>query len=293
MNLRQLRIFTEVCKYESFTKASKALYMTQPAISHVIHDLENEVGTALFERTPKNTKVTPAGCLLLEKARTLLSIYDDLEKEIGTLGQRVLRIGSCITIAHLFLVDLISMIKEEYPELELSVHVASASAILAKLENNEIDMALIEGAFPQDKFYAVELSSYAILPVCSPNFISTSSLTIQELIMQPLLLREKGSAIRDLLDSTLLLHNVQVEPLWCSVNSNVLMKAAIHGMGIAYLPETMISDKVKTGALKIIEIENLTLSNDTYLIYNKYKQLTEPMQVMIEKAKLKVNLTNE
>ena len=51
MNLRQLRIFVEVCKHKSFTAASKALYMTQPAISHVIHDLENEVGTALFERT--------------------------------------------------------------------------------------------------------------------------------------------------------------------------------------------------------------------------------------------------
>ena len=54
MNLRQLRIFVEVCKHKSFTAASKALYMTQPAISHVIHDLENEIGTALFERTPNH-----------------------------------------------------------------------------------------------------------------------------------------------------------------------------------------------------------------------------------------------
>ena len=83
MNLRQLRIFVEVCKHKSFTAASKALYMTQPAISHVIHDLENEVGTALFERTPKNIILTSAGSLLMEKAKHLLSVFDDLEKEIA------------------------------------------------------------------------------------------------------------------------------------------------------------------------------------------------------------------
>ena len=68
--------------------------MTQPAISHVIHDLENEVGTALFERTPKNIILTSAGSLLMEKAKHLLSVFDDLEKEIAKFDElSPLRIG--------------------------------------------------------------------------------------------------------------------------------------------------------------------------------------------------------
>ncbi|WP_182425554.1 LysR family transcriptional regulator [Dielma fastidiosa] len=285
MNLRQLRIFVEVCKHKSFTAASKALYMTQPAISHVIHDLENEVGTALFERTPKNIILTSAGSLLMEKAKHLLSVFDDLEKDIAKFDElSPLRIGSCITVAHLFLIDLIDSMKKEFPDIMLPVTIASASAILEKLENNEIDIAFIEGAFPQEKFNSIPLSSYQIIPVCAPAYIASAAITIEELISKPLLLREKGSAIRDVFDSTLLLHNIEIQPLWTSVNSNVLMKAAMQGMGIALLPENIIAEKVKQGALKKLIVKDLELRNVNYLIFNKYKQLTKPMQSLILKA---------
>lgn len=286
MNLRQLRIFVSVWHQGSFTAAAKALFMTQPAISHVIHDLELEVGTALFERTPKNVCLTPAGSILLEKAKHLLSVYDELEKEISVLDELApLRIGSCITVAHSFLIDLIKNMKSTYPDLTMPVTIASAATILDKLENNELDIAFIEGAFPQDKFNFITLDSYEIIPVCSPAFLSSSSIPLDELIKQPLLLREKGSAIRDVFDSTLLLHNLETQPLWTSVNSNVLMKAAIHGMGIALLPENMITDKIEQGLLKRLFINNANLRNQNHLIYNKYKQLNKPMNDLIVESK--------
>lgn len=286
MNLRQLKIYVSVCNYGSFTATAKALYMTQPAISHVIHDLEQEIGTALLERTPKNISLTPAGLILFEKATHLLSVYDDLEKEISNLNELApLRIGSCITVAHTFLIQLIESMKKIYPDLTIPVTIASASIILEKLEKNEIDIAFIEGAFPQDKFYSIQLDSYKIIPVCSPTFIQSNDLSLQELIKQPLLLREKGSAIRDVFDSELFLHNIEAQPLWTSSNSNVLMKAAIQGMGIAFLPENMILNKVKQGLLKQINIEKIELKNQNHLIYNKYKQLNKSMNDLIILAK--------
>lgn len=286
MNLRQLRIFVTVCNYRSFTSAAKVLYMTQPAISHAIHDLELEVGTALLERTPKNISLTPAGFILFEKAKHLLSVYEDLEKDISNLNELApLRIGSCITVAHTFLIPLIESMKKTYPDLTIPVTIASASIILEKLEKNEIDIAFIEGAFPQDKFHSIQLDSYKIIPVCSPSFVLSENISLQELIKQPLLLREKGSAIRDVFDSELFLHNIEIKPLWISSNSNVLMKAAIQGMGIALLPENMILDKVKQGLLKRVYIQDIELKNQSHLIYNRYKQLNKSMNDLIIKTK--------
>lgn len=285
MNLRQLKIYVSVCNHKSFTSAAKALYMTQPAISHVIHDLELEVGTALLERAPKNINLTPAGFILFEKAKHLLSVYEDLEKDISNLNELApLRIGSCITVAHTFLMQLIESMNETYPDLTIPVTIASASIILEKLEKNEIDLAFIEGAFPQEKFNSIKLDSYKIIPVCSPSFIPFNNLSIQEFIKQPLLLREKGSAIRDVFDSELFLHNIEIQPLWTSSNSNALMKAAIKGMGIALLPENMILDKVEQGLLKRLDIDEIELKNQNHLIYNKYKQLNKSMNDLIIKT---------
>lgn len=285
MNLRQLKIYVSVCNHRSFTSAAKALYMTQPAISHVIHDLELEVGTALLERAPKNINLTPAGFILFEKAKHLLSVYEDLEKDISNLNELApLRIGSCITVAHTFLIQLIESMNETYLDLTIPVTIASASIILEKLEKNEIDLAFIEGAFPQEKFNSIKLDSYKIIPVCSPSFIPFNNLSIQEFIKQPLLLREKGSAIRDVFDSELFLHNIEIQPLWTSSNSNALMKAAIKGMGIALLPENMILDKVEQGLLKRLDIDEIELKNQNHLIYNKYKQLNKSMNDLIIKT---------
>lgn len=290
MNLRQLKIYVSVCNHRSFTSAAKALYMTQPAISHVIHDLELEVGTALLERAPKNINLTPAGSVLFEKAKHLLSVYEDLEKDISNLNELApLRIGSCITVAHTFLIQLIESMKETYPDLTIPVTIASASIILEKLEKNEIDLAFIEGAFPQEKFHSIKLDSYKIIPVCSPSFIQYDKISIQELIKQPLLLREKGSAIRDVFDSELFLHNIEIQPLWISSNSNVLMKAAIQGLGIALLPENLILDKVNQGLLKRLFIDEVELKNQNHLIYNKYKQLNKSMNDLIIKTKALCN----
>ena len=82
---------------------------------------------------------------------------------------------------NLFLIDLIDSMKKEFPDIMLPVTIASASAILEKLENNEIDIAFIEGAFPQEKFNSIPLSSYQIIPVCAPAYIASASITIEEL----------------------------------------------------------------------------------------------------------------
>lgn len=98
MTIRRLYIFKTVCEEGSVTGAAKKLYMTQPAVSHVIHELEEELGTVLFDRISKKVFLNQTGKLLLKKTVRILELYEDLEKGVYDLeNQAVLRVGASIT----------------------------------------------------------------------------------------------------------------------------------------------------------------------------------------------------
>ena len=104
MNLRQLEVFRAVCEQGGFTRAAQSLYMTQPAVSHVIAELEKEAGCPLFDRISRRIYLTEAGRIFLEKARQILELHEELSAGFPALtGQAPLRIGSGITIANFHL----------------------------------------------------------------------------------------------------------------------------------------------------------------------------------------------
>ncbi len=283
MNLRQLRIFLKICDTESFTQAAHQLYMTQPAVSHAIGELEQEIGTSLFERTSKKVILTPSGRLLRKKAAYLISVYDELEKELVHLDTHApIRLGSSITIAHETLMNRLMLMKERYPKLRIEVTVASSQTILKKLSANELDVALVEGIVPEDQYEVHSYSSYEFVSVCAPSLTEHETLTLNELIRLPLLLREKGSALREVVDSALLLNDRQVSPSWTSTNSSVLMKAACQGLGVAFLPASMVSKKIKEGKLKQLTIGGLKLISYNHWVVRSYAHLSEPMKILLE-----------
>ena len=83
MDIRKLHIFQTAAQMKSFTKAAAALYMTQPAVSKAISELEREAGTLLFERYPKQVVLTPTGRLLLDKSEALLELYREVEQDLN------------------------------------------------------------------------------------------------------------------------------------------------------------------------------------------------------------------
>lgn len=286
MDIRKLRIFIMAAKTQSFTKAAAALYMSQPAVSKAIQELETEANTLLFERYAKQSILTPAGKVLLSKAEALLQLHDEIQRELPQLdAHSTLRIGSSITIANETLPKMIKALQMQYEDLQIEVDIAMVEKMIQKLKNNEIDIAFVEGVIEEDDFISIPFSCYTIKAVCSPAFFKANPVhTLTELCTKPLLLREKGSAIRDALDSFLLLNDIIVKPAWTSTNSNALLQAAINDLGIAFLPENMILKKQAEQALIAIEIHSLHLKNHTHLIYKKQKHLNLPMQTLIHFA---------
>lgn len=283
MNIRHLKIFKTVCDEGSVTKAANQLYMTQPAVSHVLHEMETTLGYPLFDRINRRLYITAAGTLFLDKTRQVLAVYDELEKDAKQFELlATLRIGCCITIANFWLPDILQQLQKE-DDIRVNVVVDQAANILHKLQHNEIDIAFIEGILPQGDYYKIPFSSYRLKLVCASSYRhQLNSLSKpEEVVKESFLLREKGSAIRDVLDSTCKLHQVEIEPRWTSVNSQALLQAARSGLGITLLPEMLVEQDLQQGILKEVKLSWLHLENQNYILYHKDKYISKPMQMMI------------
>ncbi len=287
MNLRQMYIFKEVCEELSFTKTAKKLYMTQPAISHVISDLEAEIGGKLFERIGRKIHLTGTGEILLHKVVRIIELHEELENGFKYQEELVtIRIGSSITIANFWLQKWIKEWRRKYGRTPLKIQVDSATNIEEKLLNNEIDIALMEGAIHNKQLISHEVSSYEMSVICSSNhdFAKSGRLEIaaEEFAAQPLLLREKGSAIRDTLDSALLLKHIYVDPMMTSVNSQALIQAVKYDFGISVIPDLLVMQQVKEGDIAKLSIKDSRLFNYNSICYHRDKYLSKPMQWFID-----------
>ena len=191
MDLRRMRIFQEVAHLGSFTKAAQRLYMSQPAVSKAIRELEEEIQTPLFERFPKKVILTPEGERFLKSVKSLFLQYDSLQEEISQLSAHAhLRIGSSITIANSSLCELLAQLQAEFNAMDVSIEVASSAAILTKLKENQLDIAYVEGMIPEEDFTHIPVAAYAIYAVTAPSFLAQHPLTcMQDFAALPLLLR--------------------------------------------------------------------------------------------------------
>lgn len=284
MNIRYLEILEAVAETGTFTGAAKKLYITQSAVSHAIAELEMQAGTALFDRLPRGVCLTHCGETLLEEARHILSASRSLDRRISSLEVTTpVKIASSITIATFLLPEILSKIQKQMPSLQIHVRVASAAETLRALQRGIADIAFLEGVEPQGAFRCILLGSYKICAACSPDFpLAKQNLTPRELCTYPLLLREQGSAIRDTFDGMLSLENQKAYPVWESVNSFSLIKAAQAGLGITILPELLLVDSFREKKLSPVEITGQPMENKMLAVMHKEKYITHPLKTILD-----------
>lgn len=284
MKIRHLRIFKTVCEEESITKASEKLFMTQPAVSHAISELEDYLGVSLFDRISRKVYLNETGKLFLTKVIKLLDLYDDLDKNIRDLEDNaVIKIGSCITIANLILPTIIKKFQGICKSTPTKIIVDNARSIENMLCKNEIDLGLIEGVVYNEELEKIPFSSYELVIACSNKhkFAKVKSIDLSELMNEKLLLREKGSSIRDLFDSALLLHDIKINPSWTSVNSQVLIEAAKDDLGVTVLPKVLLENEINLGNLVEVKVKGLNLSNINHIVFYKGKVQTKSFKELV------------
>lgn len=285
MTLRHIKIFVTVCEQNSITKAAEKLYITQPAVSYAIKELEEYYGIKLFDRISKRLYLTEAGKKFLDYAIHIVALFDEMESNVqhwGNAGK--LRIGSSITIGSHLMPLYVRSFHENYPQTDIAVYIGSSDTIEKKVLLNELDFAFIEGIVHSDSIVSEAYMDDRLAVICNPsNSVYDGKLiTIERFLGQPLLLREKGSGTRELVDNILESLGYSVKPSWESTSTVALINGVINGIGISVLPYLLVKDKLEEGTLVELRVQNLRFSRKFNIIYHKNKFLIPQAKEFIE-----------
>ena len=274
MNIRQLEIFLAVCETMSVTETSKRLYLSQPAISKAIRELEADIGILLFDRINGKLHLNEAGKIFRIKADQLMEDFEALKNfDSRSSGKIPLRLGISLTIAMNSLPYAVEQFKIKYPETPLRIYSENVQQVQQRLMNGEIDIAFIEGFESNQGFNTEILSEYSLFLVCSSHskFTGKEKINRDDLLSLPFLLREKGSTLRDCFDELTHELKADISPVLESINTEVLIKAAQAGMGITVLPEPLAIQYLNDGIFKRLYIDGCKMSTVNYVITLKGK----------------------
>ena len=276
MTLRHMKIFETVYRHSNITRAAGELHLAQPSVSLAVRELEDYYGIRLFERIGRHISPTDAGTEFYGYARHIVSLFDDMEKSVRNRDAfGTLRVGTSITIGTCILPRLIRLCTEARPGLKIEAVVDTSSDIERHILDNTVDLGLIETS-PESPDIVYEPfqkdSLCAIAPVRHP-LTRESSVSLSMLAEYPFLMREKGSAGRELLDASFSLLQLTVRPVWESASTRAIVSAVSEGLGVAVLPESLVEKDIREGSVKKLPLDP-PIHRELNIIYHKSKYLT-------------------
>ena len=285
MNLQNLRVFLKVAELEHVTRASEELHLTQPAVTKIIQSLEHEVHLELVERQGRRIVLTHAGRVLQRHARQIFALERQMEEELAALrdlegGQVVMAANT--TAGVYLLPSIIARFHSQYPRVTLNMTILNSSEIIDGTLNWELDFGLIEGdvsTLPTELSARVFARDTLILVVAPEHHWSqVSSLRPEDLGTDALLLREEGSAMREMLEQELQKYDVRLHPLLTLTDNEAMKQMVINGVAAAVVSSLTVSRELANGTLVHVPVEGLELHPELSLVHRVDKQLSRAAQ---------------
>ena len=214
--LDQLKILHAISTEGSFKKAAEKLYISQPAVSLQIQNLERQLNTPLFYRDKRKARLTETGQLLIKYCERILSLCDETCRaldELHTLQSGSLIIGASQTTGTYLMPRLIGIFKNKYPQISIELQVHSTRKISWGVANGNIDLAVVGGEVPQELQKDLRITSYAedelalILPLSHP-FSTLEFIQKEDLYRIRFIALNTQSTIRNVIDNTLIQHGI-------------------------------------------------------------------------------------
>lgn len=276
MQLGQFDLFCQVARVKSFSKAAKLLHISQPAISAQIHSMEDFYGIKLFERTPHGVTLTPAGTVLFDYAKQILELHEDLERKLsGMVDERnqKLVIGATPTVGSHALACGIWTFKDKYPDVHINLEINNPQEVVTKIYEKDVDLAIVECPVHEYKGLTIKTVFTDELVAIVPNnehWSGKTSVTLDELTKNRLILREAGSELQCILDETLKPLEKRFSDLKPSTtisNYNAIKAAVENGHGVSICLRLTVQKELRHGSILALPIESLDPRVEYNLIY--------------------------
>ncbi len=271
------RIKTLIAVVEKGTllKAADSLGLTQSAVSQHIKALEYIYGVPLFEHRGRKLSLTGAGNMVLEAAKQVRNISAGLEKGLQNMlgSKKRYTIGATLTIGEYILPSYIGKYRQINPQLELVIRIENTREILRLLDEGTIDLAMVEGPFPKDKYYSELFIKDEMVFIGTDAYIppGCSAAGLKELSGARLILRELGSGTRYYWEEYLKEHSVHLpeETVIMEVGSLSAIKSLVEaGYGCSVMSRTAIEKELILGSIKTCPLAFGPLIRELYFVYS-------------------------
>ena len=257
----RMETFLAVCRYMNFTRAAEKLNITQPAVSQHIRFLEKHYNTKLFRYEGKKLELTEAGEILKNASLTMMHDETAMQDEMKRAGEsEELRFGATRTVGDVLGGKMIFNYLEMYPNAHIHMIVENTRELLKKLDEGEIDFALVEGFFKKNEYDFQKYSEEPYIAVCSPDYpFKKKPKRIEDLFGERILIREDGSGTREVLERYLESCNLSIGNFRQTVeigSMHTIKELTKLKCGITFLYETAIWEELESEALVKIPLED-------------------------------------
>lgn len=301
MEIRKLDAFCKVIELKSFTRAAKAMLLSQPTVSEHIRYLEDELSQKLLERQGREVEPTPVGAVLYDYARKILQTRREaiqaVEQFSGKLAGRI-AIG-CGTIPGTYILpELVGNFHKKYPAIKTTLRINSSRIIAEEVLGGNLEFGVVGAKWNEPGLSWKKIFSDELILISCPNHLwaDKEAVSLAEILREPIITRERGSGTRKVFAKILVENGFREQDLQevAEIGSTAAVKETVKaGIGVAILSKRAVKDDIQCGKLVSIAIKDQKLKRPFYLIQRKNRELSPVayafLEFMQEKASLMKN----
>ena len=294
ITIQQMEILIALVETGSFTKAAGRFFLSQPSLTKQIQNLEQAAGTRLVNRGSAGISLTPEGQILCDYAKRILRLREDAKDRIERIKDQEaghIYISASTIPATYILPRLLGHLKKTYPDMQVHIQTHDSEETLQIVLNDQAEFGFI-GKAPVNKKLIVDRLWQDRLVLAVPidhPLVKHGTTTVEELAGVPFIVRERGSATRDIVEDCFQSHfgiDFSRFNVVCEMGSSEAVKEAIlAGLGVSILSVFAIERELKQGMLATVDISDCTVERYFYLIYKKQLSLMKYHKRFIDLVK--------
>ena len=256
----RLRVFRTAAEKLSFTRAASELFITQPAVTKHVGELERQLGVALFLRRGGTISLTPEGERLLGYARRILSLYGELNEAFapdGAVPGGEIALGASTTLSQYVLPAVLSRFRKRYADIRVTVADGNTERIERLVADERIDVGLIEGqaARPSLRYETFMQDELVLVTSAGNRSLGRDGMCAADLTLVPLVIRETGSGTLDVVERALAAKGLSLR----SLNTESIKHYLYDSGAAAFLSVQAIREELRHGLLRVIGLSDLSV----------------------------------
>jgi DNA-binding transcriptional LysR family regulator len=286
MDLDKLRAFAAVALEGNITRAARRLRTSQPAVSKQVSELEDSLGTVLFDRLPRGVRLTEAGEVLLRHTQRIMAAESAAEAEIAELSGLTrgrLSIGASTTIGSYLLPGVFGSFNRAHPQVRQELEIANTAVIQAMVLDGRIDLGLTEGFLPADQLSAEVVHYDEMVAIAVPGhpLLTRSKVSLRDLRKVPFISRERGSGTRDVIEAAFGEQGIELEPVMALGSTEAVKRAVSAGLGLGIVSRLTVELELAADKLAIVQVSDLNIRRALHLVRLKGKRESRAVEVFL------------